>query len=84
MAMSRLPGGRWFTDAVADGDRAAGDGLEAGDHPEQGRLAAAGRADQHDELAVRYVDADAMQDLHGPERLRYIADCNLRHRPPDA
>jgi hypothetical protein len=69
--------------AVTDGDRAAGDGLEACNHPEQGRLAATGGTDEHDELAVRNVDADPMQDLHGPERLRYIADCDLRHHPPN-
>ena len=39
-------------DAAADIDLAAGDGLEPRDHPQQRRLAAAGGADQHAELAV--------------------------------
>ena len=45
--------GRQVVDhAPADGDGAAGDGLEPGHHAEQGALSAAGGADQHDELAV--------------------------------
>ncbi len=42
--------------AVADRDRAAGDRLEAGDHPEQRALAAAGGADQNHELAIFDVE----------------------------
>ena len=61
--MSRLAGGRWLTTRSPIGDRAAGDALEAGDHAQQRGLAAARRADQHDELAVGDVDADAVQDL---------------------
>ena len=38
--------------AVADRDRAVRDLLEPGDHPQQRRLAAARRADEHEELAV--------------------------------
>ena len=45
---------RQVVDARAvDDDVAAGDVVEAGDHPQQGRLAATGRADEDDELAVR-------------------------------
>jgi hypothetical protein len=39
-------------DTVADGDLAVGDLVQAGDHAENRRLAAARRADQHHELAV--------------------------------
>ena len=48
---------------VADRDRAVGDLLEAGDHPQQRRLAAAGRADQHHELAVRDLERDLVDGL---------------------
>ena len=50
-------------DAVADGDLAAGDRLEPGDHAQQGRLAAARRADDDDELAVGDLAVDAVDDL---------------------
>ena len=69
-------------DALADGDRAAGDGLQPGHHPEQRGLAAARRADQHDELAVGDIDADVVQDLDGSERLGHIADRDLSHHLP--
>jgi hypothetical protein len=39
-------------DVVADAQLAARDVLQAGDHPQRRRLAAAGRADEDDELAV--------------------------------
>ena len=38
--------------AVADEQPTAVDALEAGEHPQRRRLAAAGRADQDEELAV--------------------------------
>ena len=50
-------------DAPADIDLAAGDGLKPGDHPQQRRLAAAGGADQHAELAVADVEVDALDGL---------------------
>ena len=68
--------------AAADRDLAAGDVLEPGDHAQQRRLAAAGRADQHDELAVRDVDAHAVQDLHGTEGFPDVADIDGRHLSP--
>src|SRR5437588_4127320 len=46
-------------DTPADLDLAAGDGLEPRDHAQQGRLAAAGRAQPHAELAVADVEFDA-------------------------
>ena len=51
-------------DALADEELAAGDLLEAGDHPQRRRLAAAGRADEHEELAVLDVER---QVGHGVE-----------------
>ncbi len=49
-------------DSVADGELALGDRLEAGDHPQGGGLAAARRADQHEELAVTDVEVEV---VHG-------------------
>ena len=48
---------------VADVDVAHGDVLEPGDHPQQRRLAAAGGADEDDELAEPDVEADAVDGL---------------------
>ena len=50
-------------DASADIDFAAGDGLEPRDHPEQRRLAAAGRTNQYAELPVGDIDVDAFDRL---------------------
>ena len=50
--MSRSFGGRLRDVALADADRALVDALQAGEHAQRRRLAAAGRADQHQELAV--------------------------------
>ena len=63
MAMSRSFGGRSLTRTPPIWISPAGDLLEAGDHAQQRGLAAAGGADQHDELAVRDVEIDAVQ--HG-------------------
>ena len=51
-------------DAAADRDRAVGDVLEPGDHAQRGRLAAARRADEHEELAVRDVERQVEDGLH--------------------
>ncbi len=50
-------------DAAADIDLAACDGLEPRDHAQQRGLAAAGRADQHAELAVADLEVDAFDRL---------------------
>jgi hypothetical protein len=42
-------------------------GSRPGQHAQQGRLAAARRADQHHELAVGDVEADAVDDLEAAE-----------------
>ena len=50
-------------DFAVDGDLAAGDILQAGDHPQDGALAAAGGADQNDEFIVLDVQVDAVNHL---------------------
>ena len=52
--MSRSRGAQVVDDAPADPDLAVADLLESGDHAQRRRLAAARRADEHDELA--FVD----------------------------
>ena len=47
-------------DVAVDRDLAAGDFLEAGDHAQRRRLAAARWADQDDELVIRDVEVDAL------------------------
>ena len=77
-------GGRQMVDhAVADGDRAAGDGFEPCNHPQQRGFSATRRAHQNHELPVGDIDADIMQNLYGSERLGHIADSDLSHHPPD-
>ena len=51
-------------DAIADGDGAAGDVLQAGDHAQRRGLAAARRPDQHDELVVGDMQVEV---LHGDD-----------------
>ena len=70
-------------DALADRDLAAGDAFEPGDHAQKRGLAAAGRTDQDDELAIGDVDRNAVQDGHGAEGLPHVADFDIgqRHNP---
>jgi hypothetical protein len=60
VALSRLDR---VDDASADVDLAAGDGLKPRDHAQQRGFAAAGRADQHAELAVADLEVDALDGL---------------------
>ena len=53
--------------------------VEAGDHPQQGRLAAAGRADQHDELAVLDPQVDVDEHLALAVALVERVDMQSRH-----
>ena len=56
--------GRHVVDALAVKDEVAlVDAFEAGDHPQQRGLAAAGRADEDREFAVFDGDVDALDDL---------------------
>ena len=64
---------------AVDLDRALLDVLEAGDGPEQGRLAAAGGTDQHGELARRDLEIDAAQHLDRSEALVQSTNGQLGH-----
>ena len=54
---------------AVDQDLAGGHVLEAGDQPQERRLAAARGADEDGELAVLDVEIDAVDDVDGAERL---------------
>ena len=60
-------------DPAADQDLARGRRLESGDHPEQGGLAAAGRAEQHEELTLARDQIHAVDGANLPERLAYLS-----------
>ena len=61
--MSRSCGDEVVDDAAADRDRAVRDLLEPGDHAQRRRLAAARRADEDEELAVRDVEREVLDGL---------------------
>jgi hypothetical protein len=57
--------GRQIIDhAAVDPELAIGDGFKARHHAEQGRLAAARGADQHDEFAIGDFDIDTVDNRH--------------------
>ena len=64
---------------VVDGDFASGHRFEPGDHAENRALAAAGRPDQHDELAVGDLEVDAVDDLKVAVLLDQVLDDDVRH-----
>ena len=78
---------------AADADRAGGHFLEPGDHAQQRRLPASGRADQHHELAVPDRQADVVDGQEAvPVHLRDAVDLDrghqrvavIRSEPPEA
>ena len=73
MAMPRLAGSRSVTSRPAMQDVAGGDVLQPGDHPQQGRLAAARRADEDDELAAFDLEVEVVDDVHRAEALADVA-----------
>src|SRR5205085_2532119 len=64
----------------ADGDLAAADDLEPGDHAQQGRLAAARWSEDDDELAVADRAVDPVNDLGPVVGLADAAQIDARHR----
>ena len=69
MAMPRLAGGDVDDVLAVDQHAAGGRVLQPGDDAQQRRLAAAGRADEDDELAVLHLEVDALQHLDRAEGL---------------
>ena len=72
-------------DLVADPELAAADLLEAGDHAQRGRLAAAGRADENHQLAVLDLQVEVEDGLGSVVvDLRDAVELDLRQwpRPP--
>ena len=61
--------------------RAGGDLLEPGDHPERGRLAAAGRADEDHELAVGDLEVELAQPASRRRRPSSAGRARWRPRP---
>ena len=80
MAMSRLRGARSVTSRSPIQISPSGHVLEAGDHPQQRRLAAAGRADEDEELAVGDLERDVVDGRHRAERLAHVVELDRRHR----
>ena len=67
-------------DLVADPDLAVADLLEPGQHAQRGRLAAAGRADEHHQLAVPDLEVEVVHRLRAVGvDLRDRVVCDLRH-----
>ena len=80
--MSRSFGATELTSRAVDADLALADGLEPGDHGEQGRLAAAGGADERDEFAGPRLEIDALEHLDRAEALAQAPDGQRRHVEP--
>ena len=68
-------------DAVDD-DRAGGRLVEPCDEPQRRRLAAAGRAEQRDELALLELEVDAVERGHGAEDAAQAPQLEEAHRRP--
>ena len=79
MASPRSAAGTSLTRLPSMQDVAAADLLEAGDDAQQRGLAAAGGADEDDELAVRDVEVDAVDDVDGAEGLLDVDELQLSH-----
>ncbi|ORE91266.1 phenol hydroxylase [Aurantimonas sp. 22II-16-19i] len=65
--------------AAVDADVAAARLDQPGDDVEEGRLAAARRPEQDEELAARKVDVDALQRLHGAVGLAHALEFEGAH-----
>ena len=78
--MSRSFGRLVVDDLAADLQLAVGDVLQPGDHPQRGRLPAAGRADEDHELAVGDVEVHILDGLVAVAvALGDVLECDLGH-----
>ena len=77
-------GGDVVDDLVADPQRAVGDLLEPGDHPQARRLAAARRPDEHHELAVADLEVEVRHGGHVAVLLEHVIERHGRHGQPPA
>ena len=68
-------------DALADPDRPRRERLEPGEQPQRRRLARAGRADEHHELAVRDLERELRDGGRLAEALRHVLEGDGRHQP---
>jgi hypothetical protein len=68
-------------DLAADQHVTRGDFLEARDHAQRRALAAARRADQHDQFVVRNIEIDAAHRVDSVEALGHVAQAYLGHDP---
>ena len=66
-------------DAIAQADAARVGMVEPGDGAEQGRLAAAARAEERDHFTLLEREGDAFQHLSLAQPLVYSADDQLTH-----
>jgi hypothetical protein len=66
-------------DALADRKPARRDRLESGDHAQRGALPASGRPNEHDELAVRDIQIDAVHSHVAVSALVHLAHAFQRH-----
>ncbi len=69
-----LGGGHIGHVAALEEDPSLGRLLEPGDHPQRGRLAAARRAEQREELSLADRQADVVDGLDAPEILRDVLE----------
>ena len=81
MASPRSAAGTSLTTLAVEPDLAGARLLQPGDDAQQRRLAAAGRADEDDELAVRDVEVDVVEHLDRAEGFRDAAEAEVGHRP---
>ena len=82
MATSREAGRDVVDDPVADQDPPLGHVLEPGEHPQRRRLAAAGRADEHEQLALGDLEREVVDGDRAVEALRHVVEADPGHQLP--
>ena len=66
-------------DPLADSQRPGSDLFQAGDHPQAGGLAAAGRPDENHELRVADVEIEVVNGDDVAEALAYVLEGDCSH-----